>query len=421
MKENLSFIIKLMQILLIFVVFFTYAMFQGGFVSWFLFYSFLPLLVYLFLLLIHPISKWSVKRTLSQNVARAGDAITVNVEIKRRWPFPIHYCIIEEFFPLSLQQKSINLQNYRYFDQPEIINEKRLLEKAVFPWFKKTIHFQYTLENLPRGEHQLNAIRIKTGDFFGFIKRDYVASVTNRLLVYPHRRELMVRERVSSFDEGTSPSQNITMKNANVVTGVREYMPGDRFSWIDWKTTARKNTVMTKEFEQEKSSGTTLILDAVDYDGLNKLVYEASVEVTFSLIEFFKKKTSQLGFLTLGKEPVFFPFHEDSRKKDLIDRFLAKVEPSEGVAFHQQLAEEIKKVPQGLTTMIVITYINPEIKQSIDIVKRKSKRVVVYLIQPLSKITNEDNQIINQLTIEGVIVNLLTEKVLISQRFEVNM
>ncbi|WP_226035461.1 DUF58 domain-containing protein [Aquibacillus saliphilus] len=421
MKENLSFVLKLIQILLVFGTLYSYAMFQGGFVSWFLFYSFLPLFVYLFLLLLYPISKWSVKRTLSNHVKRAGESITVDIDITRKFAFPIYYCVIEEFFPSSINYTSIGHQDYKYLNQPEKVVEKRMVKKITFPWFKRNFHYQYTLTNLPRGEHKYHAIRIKTGDFFGFIKKGYVFPVTNRLLVYPRYRTISIKKGLSRFDEGASTSLMMNSKNNNMVSGVREYAPGDRFSWIDWKTTARKDSVMTKEFEQEKSSSILLILDTVDYEGLNRLTFDASIELTFSLIESFNKKTSQLAFLALGAERVFIPFQQDFSKQELMNHFLAKVRPGGDSPFHHQLADEVKKVPYGSITMIVITYLNSEIKQSIDMVKQKSNRIIIYLIKPSSKITSQDYQMIQQLSVEGVMINLITEEKLITQEFEVNI
>ena len=43
---------------------FMFAMFQGGFVSWFLFYTFLPFVLYSFVLFFYPLSSFDVERKL---------------------------------------------------------------------------------------------------------------------------------------------------------------------------------------------------------------------------------------------------------------------------------------------------------------------------------------------------------------------
>src|SRR5699024_7686731 len=61
---SLFFIVMLLGIL------FSYAMFQGGFTSWFLFYSFLPILLYPLGLAVYPIRKWDVTREVTPQVDR---------------------------------------------------------------------------------------------------------------------------------------------------------------------------------------------------------------------------------------------------------------------------------------------------------------------------------------------------------------
>ncbi|SDK37299.1 DUF58 domain-containing protein [Sediminibacillus albus] len=420
MKGSLSLSVKFFFVVLLFAVFFSYAMFQGGFVSWFLFYSFLPIIVYMFLLLVYPISNWAVTRRISKHIVQASDNVTVEIEINRRFAFPLYYCIVEEYFPATLQKKDTNRLKFQNMDQPDILQEKRVVKRVSFPWFKRKWKYEYTLENVPRGEHMLGAFRIRTGDFFGFIKKEHIYSTSSRLLVFPYAREISFREKVNSFEEGSAASYNINAKHTNIVTGVREYMPGDRFSWIDWKTTAKKNTVMTKEFEQEKSSNIVLILDAVRFQGQSQIAFEGSIEVAGSLIEFLKNKSSQLTFIGLGEERVFFPSQEDPGKNALKQNYLAKVQPGGSRPFSKQLEQEIRNIPQGLVAMLVVNNFSKETIKPLERLKRKSKKVMVFVIKSSAKLTEEDKRMIHQLSAGGVSVNVITEDKLLQQKLEVS-
>lgn len=59
----------------IFAATFSYAMFQGGFVSWFLFYSFLPFGLYGVAVLLYPLKKWNVTRDMKLQPRFAGEII----------------------------------------------------------------------------------------------------------------------------------------------------------------------------------------------------------------------------------------------------------------------------------------------------------------------------------------------------------
>ncbi|WP_053217324.1 DUF58 domain-containing protein [Virgibacillus senegalensis] len=420
MKRSVSMGLKFFFVFLLLGVFFAYAMFQGGFVSWFLFYSFLPIIVHMFLLLIYPISNWNVTRRLSNHIVQASGNISVEVELERRFAFPLYYCIVEEYFPVSLQKEDTSRLKFQHMNQKGALTKRRVEKRVSFPWFKRKWSYRYTLDNLPRGEHQLRAFRVKTGDFFGFVKKEYVYPTTSYLLVVPSEREMIFREKVNSFEEGESASYNVTAKNTNVVTGVREYMPGDRFSWIDWKTTARKNTVMTKEFEQEKSSNIVLILDAVAFSDQHPLAFEGSVEVTASLLESLQRKTSQLTFIGLGEERVFFPFQENPAKNVLNQNYLSRIQPGVNVSFSRLLEQEIRNIPQGVVAMVVTNQLDQATLKALERLKRKSKKIVVFLIKSSSTVTGEDNRMIHQLSASGVSVNVLTEELLVQQKLEVS-
>ena len=62
--QKLNRIWKLILLFLLIAMVFSYAMFQGGFVSWFLFYSFLPFALYGLFVAAYPIRDWQVKRKI---------------------------------------------------------------------------------------------------------------------------------------------------------------------------------------------------------------------------------------------------------------------------------------------------------------------------------------------------------------------
>lgn len=104
LKEKVKFASNFITILLLLAILFAYAMFQGGFVSWFLFYSFLPIFLYQMLFLLYPWKKWKITREISSPIIHSGGDITVILHLERKFPFPLHYLIVEEVFPSSLHR-----------------------------------------------------------------------------------------------------------------------------------------------------------------------------------------------------------------------------------------------------------------------------------------------------------------------------
>ncbi|MCC2252562.1 DUF58 domain-containing protein [Virgibacillus sp. AGTR] len=418
MNAHVRMILNGLFVVFLFLLLFSYAMFQGGFVSWFLFFGFIPIFCYQIGFLLHPIKNWKVTRKFSRSVVGAGESVSVTITIRRKLAFPLYYCICEEVIPSSLRKLDNKNDKYRYMDNPDKLTISRTLKKVIFPAFRREFSFTYQLEHVPRGEHYLNAVRIRTGDFFGLVKKEHVFQLADELVVYPNARPMVFKEQIISFEQGATTSSALQLNNTNVATGIREYMPGDRFSWIDWKQTARKNTVMTKEFEQEKSTDILLVLDGCSDEHLNDVTFEGMVEVTFSLMEHVKKQSTQIGLLTVGASTVYFPIHHDPLKSDMVRQHLTRMKPGGNQSFSLQMQRERMKIASGSVILIITSHIDNNFNEMTKKVNQRSKRVIVLLIQSPKEMSLNQHYI-HQLQFEGIRIHVLSQQQLMKNPIEV--
>lgn len=72
MKDKLRFAFKLVSIFLLAIILFCYSMFQGGFVSWFLFYAYVPILLYVLLVLAYPLTAGGWKGRSPSTMSKAA-------------------------------------------------------------------------------------------------------------------------------------------------------------------------------------------------------------------------------------------------------------------------------------------------------------------------------------------------------------
>lgn len=421
MKESIRMIGNIAIVFILFVILFSYAMFQGGFVSWFLFFSFLPICLYHTGLLLYPLRKWKVTRKMSKQVIQAGDSIQATIKIERKLPFPLYYCVIEEVFPRTLMKVDSRKEKYRFMETPHQLHVERRIKNLSFPWFKRIMELPYTIHQVPRGEHHLSAVRVKTGDIFGFIKKEHIFEVENGIIAHPNKRSLFMAEKVRSFEQGTVSSSVQNLTNTNIAVGVREYIPGDRFSWIDWKQTARKNTMMTKEFEQEKSSRVLLVLDSCSYEGMNPLTFEAAVEITYSLVETFKRSSNEVGLLSIGEQTIFLSTEESTENRKRISQYLTRVQPGGNHPFSVQVKEEMNRIGSGEVVVILTTHIDDFLKQSIQQIQQRTKQTSVIFIQSEAQISKDAYRFIEQLRYANVAVQIITERELVKNPLEVNI
>ena len=89
-------------------------------------------------------------------------------------------------------------------------------------------------------------------------------SVPDTFLVYPQYVDITYQQLENHFEQGALSANINFTKDSTISVGVRDYKHGDRFSWIDWKATARTNNIMTKEFEQQRSHNIMIFIDRTE-------------------------------------------------------------------------------------------------------------------------------------------------------------
>lgn len=97
--------------------------------------------------------------------------------------------------------------------------------------------------------------------------------------------DLQVESAESLNENGGKAVHSWLNEPTHVTTGVREYQQGDRFAWVDWKTTARRGQLMTKEFEQNQTKDLVVFADFTD-----EAAFETVVSITASVLQSAVKK-----------------------------------------------------------------------------------------------------------------------------------
>jgi uncharacterized protein (DUF58 family) len=421
MKARLRLIGSILFILLLFAVLFSYAMFQGGFVSWFLFYSFLPIMLYHFLLLCYPMKKWTLRRESSRRVLRAGDTARLTLRVERKFPFPLYYGVFEEMLPEELNREDRKSENYTLLNDPEKLAVKRRMKKMVPVGFKRELSIPYSLEALPRGALQLGSVRVLVSDVFGFVKKEHIFEVTDMLFVQPNEREVRLISGTSSFEQGQTAADSFQMKNTNVATGVREYAPGDQFSWIHWKQTARNQNIMTKEFEQERSNRLLLVLDACRPKRWNPLAFEANVELTLALLKKFGKTRFDVDLLTLGREIRNFSITDSYQLHEGVHQHLTSIQPDGELPFSRMLKETLQEENKLERVIILTSSVDDFFREAVQTLKQRGSQVVIFYTQGSRLIAEEEQASFAQMKREGTPVHILTEKELAKAPLEVSL
>ena len=410
---------KLIMLVILGGIFFSFAMFQGGFLSWFLFYSYIPFFIYYIFLLIYPLKDWKVETSSSTIVAHAGDDVTLSLTIKRKIPFPIPFVLLQVDIPESLNKKDTRRKGKSLFSDRKILVYPREVREIFFPYFRRKIQFTFVLDQVPRGEHQFNNFTITCGDLFGFISREHTFSMKNQLVVYPVERQIKVTQYLSSFDGSAVPYYAQHVKNTTVASGIRDYVPGDKFSWIDWKQTARQQSIMTKEFDQEKSAEMLIIFNRSVSEYMKPIAFEAAVELTLAMFDDMAKKNSGVNFVSIGKEYTHFAAEDVFKRSDKIRHHFAIVHPLVRSTSIMTLGNHISTYEKYDTYIFVTTVVDRAFIKTVDSLRFIAKKIVVLYIQGSEFIVEEEQKYMQLLRANGVNVNILSDRQLSFDPIEV--
>ncbi|WP_253905487.1 DUF58 domain-containing protein [Bacillus sp. THAF10] len=366
---------------------FVYAMFQGGFVSWFLFISFLPFALYACLVLVYPLRDFHITRSINQEKFRSGDRLVGTITIERTIPVPLAYLFVEE--TLS--------------DQLIFCQQTKQAKRILFPWFKKTITIQYALDRLPRGEHTLSGIRIVTGDFLGLIEKEHLMEMEHHFLVYPNYLDMTYKQHESKFDQGSTSSRMRLIRDTSMTVGVREYQPGDRFSWIDWKATARRNDIMTKEFEQQQSHDVMLFLDRTTTSS-----FESAVSYCAALTKAILRYGSQVGLVSVGGERSVYSLRTGEEQFAEIYYHLAKVQPDTNRSFARIIEMEIGKFQPTVTFLFVTGKLTKETVETLEKLSTRHLHLQVHVTKDNNvRLTKEELAYMEQLKRRNIAVKTI--------------
>ncbi|WPZ18646.1 DUF58 domain-containing protein [Geobacillus subterraneus] len=347
MKRNGRHWFAFAGLLLLAAALFSYAMFQGGFVSWFLFYSFLPFGLYAFLIVVYPLRRAAVSRTVPVRRYHADEPVPVTVRIDLPWPIPLAALTV--------------------------VGEERKRVGAIVAWpFRRRLSCTWPLQ-LPRGRHQLETVILEVGDPFGWVNKTASFPAPCTVIVYPRYIEWPFEAVHEWFANGKAARPISLHHDMAVAAGAREYVPGDKMSWVHWKASARRQELMTKEFDEQRNDGWIVVLD-----GASSPAFEELVTLAASVSKALLDQGVPAGLLFAGKKRSFLAPRRHDEQWPSILLELAEVNGEGKDPLVRTLAEEMNW-RSAAGCVIVTSALSIPLLQQLRAIASK-RHVVLYIV-----------------------------------------
>jgi uncharacterized protein (DUF58 family) len=259
---------------------------------------------------------------------------------------------------------------------------------------------------LARGEFRLGPLTLVSGDPFGLFLSPRRLAATSSVIVYP------ATVAISYFELpiGTLSGGEARRRRAHFVTtnaaGVRDYAPGDSFNRIHWRSTARKDRLMVKEFEIDPLVDIWLFVDfsadtLVEHPSVQRVnqtgpvistgpgvphsTEEYGVVAAASLAKYFIEKLERaVGFVAYTPYREVFQPERGNRQLGRILQALAVARSLSDYSLAQMLTLETPYLTRGTTLVIVTASLDSQWINQAQTLSRRGIRPVCVLVDPRS-------------------------------------
>lgn len=136
-----------------------------------------------------------------------------------------------------------------------------LMVDRLLPKQKQMITFQCTVPK--RGTYRLANTELSTRFPLGLIRGICWSGKSDNLIVQPTRGSLKEgwRDAIGIPSHGHSHPRSTIGGGDGEFFGLRQYRIGDMRRWIHWRTSARRNELVVRQFEREENQCIGLVLD----------------------------------------------------------------------------------------------------------------------------------------------------------------
>ncbi|MFM1654286.1 DUF58 domain-containing protein [Brevibacillus sp. B_LB10_24] len=374
------------KIALLVLITYVFAKFQGGFASWFLFYSSLTFASYEALTYLLMFATLEVEREIEASRLRDGEDVVVTLRLRRKIWFPLGWYLLVEPLPDKLAG---------YYEPHR---------ELLFPGFRREMEVRYVIPSLPRGHYVLQECVVSAGDFFGFIQRSKAFPITNDFLVYPSYRKITHWATGDGRISGVVPVPHRRSDDIAAVRGVRDYQWGDRLSQIHWRASARGLGLKTKEFEHQAMNQVVFFFDVnkLAYAGQDPQLFELAVKLAASLVYYCSRRPFPFGFIYHAQQRVAIPTGGTQAHFFRVFDQLAHVMPDGDEPFSQVIGREALEIPLGMTLAVITPSLEQRVVAQLMELSRSGRNVHLFLVhaKPLS---GEEQRVLHMLTAAKVV------------------
>jgi uncharacterized protein (DUF58 family) len=259
------------------------------------------------------------------------------------------------------------------------LHESLPVEMAVPNFFRRVISLgphervklDYLLKARKRGYYPIGPLNLQSGDLLGITEKSMYEWRPDYLTVYPRIVPLAELSLPTHSPMGTLHHHEPIFEDPTRVIGKRDYMAGDSFRRIDWKSSAALGRLQVKKFEPSISMESSIFLNLNAFEYEQKTRYqttELAIVVAASLATWIESKKQPVGLVTNGQDPLalerglhFLPPRKGRSHLMRILDVLARIQMAETAPLAQAMRSWTSHLSWGTTVVLVTGQIEEDL------------------------------------------------------------
>jgi uncharacterized protein (DUF58 family) len=307
-----------------------------------------------------------------------GQTFPVRVEVRNRSWLPVLWLRLQDTVPAELVAGTV-------------------FRQAISLLPHEKLELDYSLVGRRRGYYPVGPLVTVGGDLLGAVAYENRYEAGDHVIVYPKIVALRDLGFPSQSPFGTLPSRERLFEDPTRIRGVRDYQPGDSLRRIDWKTSARVNSLQVRRYEPAIALETAIFLNlyGAEYpQASRRQATELGVVIAASVAVHLSEQRQAVGLITNGRDPLAespgstpsLPMRKGREHLMHLLDLLACIEvisEEEAVSLLDLLSRKSLGLPWGSTAVVITSREVEGLMDTLLTLRRRGLMVILVLTSPV--------------------------------------
>jgi uncharacterized protein (DUF58 family) len=315
----------------------------------------------------HSLDNVRYERIIPEPRGFPGERMAMTLRLINDKVLPVPLIELRDAFPEGV------LENEEHLRPAAFPGFVLLGRSAHMSWYER-INWPIEFDAPARGFYRLGPARLSSGDLFGLFPVDRNERGHDSLIIYPRIYSMPELGLPSRRPFGEQRGRERLFEDPSRIAGSREYRPGDPMKRIDWKGTARHQSLMSRVYEPSSTHHLLIALNvhtlAHTWEGYIPELLERLLSTAGSVARYGIEAGYSVGLVANGlfpdsDRPLRIPVGSSSDQLMRILEALAVIGPLTLVPLQTILDREAQSFPFGATLVCVTARMEPELAASL--------------------------------------------------------